>query len=284
MHKNGIKILNLMFRPNESICVSDNKYAFHSIPLKNIFNKTITLTSPNNNIMNRTISTDTIRLVALNPISGIRNDENCTAYRNFLVEIDNFHPKEQIKYINKLKLPYSASIFSGNKSIHFLISLSKDIPNELEWRLLAEWTLKIVNAADQNTKNPSRSIRIPGPTRNDKKQMLIKYNGPVKNKDFIDWLKSNKSSYPGRKKIVHYDGNIDSSKIKKWVLDKLLYGVDTTKGRNSQWYAIAYEFALSGLPEDRTIKYLRKSFIPERDFKEKEWLSTIKSAYKHALG
>jgi hypothetical protein len=284
LHENGQKLLNLMFRPGEDVCVSHNKYGYHSIHLKSAFKDEVELIPTDPERKHEKVSTDSLLLVALNPIQGYRQDENCKAYRNFLVEIDGQELKAQIDYIKAIKMPYSAIIFSGNKSMHFLISLDQDLQNEKTYRIISEWILRSVTWADQKTKNPSRSIRIPGAMRKEGRQRLIEFKGPVSLSDLTAWLKTHPEARPkGRVKKVPTE-DMDYSRVKKWARDRLRHGLDPHKGRNQQWYAIAYEFALSGYSEDDTIKFLDRFFNPDRDFKEREWLTTIRSAFKHAHG
>lgn len=284
MHKTGQDLLNLMFREGESICVSDSKYAYHSVYLNSALSDSVKLVSPNPEYGIKEVNTNTLTLVALNPITGWRNDESVTAFRNFLIEMDYGPLPQQLAYVKKIGLPYSAAIFSGNKSLHFLISLDTDLKSEKMWRTMAEWTLSIATAADQNTKFPSVQIRIPGAYREPgKRQLIVENRGPTSRKDFIAWL----SKYPNAKPKVEekrvINGEADFSKLKKWVPQRLANGnIGAKYGRNKEWYAIAYEFAICGYNLENTMDVLSGYFIPDRDFKEKEWKTTIKSAFKGA--
>jgi hypothetical protein len=282
LHETGQKLLNLMFRPGEEVCVSHNKYAYHSFSLENAFKDQVTLVPPDMERPNEFVKSDKLTLVALNPIHGFRSDEKCTAFRNFLIEMDDFELKAQIEYIKSLGMPYSAIVFSGNKSMHFLISLDTDLPNEKIWRKFAEWLLNIATLADQATKNPSRSIRIPGGMRTEGLQRLVELKGPVKLTDLAAFLAKHPEAQPKEpeRRVKHKDFNFPN--IGDWCIELLLDGLKENQGRNRQWYAVGFEFALSGVSEDETIEFLGRYFTPERDFKEREWLVTIKSAFKHA--
>jgi len=283
MDKTGQELLNLMFRPGETVCVSHNKYGYHSIPLENALNGIATLVSPNPDREFEKVETDRLTLVALNPIKGWREDLNCTAFRNFLIEMDYGPLNEQLAYADKIGLPYSAVVFSGNKSLHFLISLEQDLPNEEVWRVMAEWTLAIATAADQNTKNPSRQIRIPGAFREPgKKQLIVKNNGATKLADFAAWLAKHPDAKPRPPEKREISGEADFSKLKPWVKQRLAKGVVGFKsGRNKEWFAVACEFALAGYSEDEATEILSGYFSPERDFKEREWKTSIKSGFKY---
>lgn len=283
MDKTGQELLKLMFRPGETVCVSHNKYGYHSVPLENALDGDTTLVSPNPDREIEKVSSDKLTLVALNPIKGWREDLNCTAFRNFLIEMDYGPLAEQMAYADKIGLPYSAVVFSGNKSLHFLISLDTDLPTEEVWRTMAEWTLAIASAADQNTKNPSRQIRIPGAFREPgKKQLLVKNKGATKLQDFAAWLALHPDAKPRPPEKREISGTADFSKLKPWVPQRLAKGIVGAKsGRNKEWFAIACEFALAGYSEDDTMDLLSEYFTPDRDFKEREWKTSIKSAFKY---
>ena len=286
MDNTGKQLLNLMFNPGETVCVSPDKYGFHSVPLENVFSGKVTLVSPlDGNGIERPIKyedSDNLTLVALNPIKGFREDSNCTAFRSFLIEMDTGPLDQQLAYMKALGLPYSAIVFSGNKSLHFLVTLDRDLPSEKLYRLFSEWILNICTMADQMTKNPSRSIRIPGAVREiGKTQKLVELRGKVRILDLVAWLNKRPEAKPKQYEKRIPSDKIDAYSVKKWARDKLRNGLDPNKGRNQQWYAIAYEFALSGYSEDGTMELLEEFYTPERDFKEREWRMCIKSAFKH---
>jgi hypothetical protein len=283
VHENGKKLLQLMFRSGETVCVSHNKYGYHSIPLENAMNGPVILIPPDQKRSWEHPKAEQLQLVALNPINGFRKDENCIAFRSFLVEMDYGPLAEQLAYAKKIGLPYSAVIFSGNKSLHFLITLDEDLENETVWRRMAEWILGIATVADQVTKNPSRNIRIPGAERESGKfQKLVEFKGPTKLSDLITWLSKHPDAKPKPPERRIPTGTYDFSKLKPWVIDRLMNGLDPTKGRNQQWFSISMEFALAGYSEDDTFNILQDFFLEERDFKEKEWQTAIKSGFKHA--
>ena len=127
MHEDSKKILNLMFRPGESLCLHHNAYSYHSFPLETVLNdNTLAMvpTDPSRPI--EYIDSSRMILCSLNPIKGFRKDENVYKYRNFLLELDVGDIKSQVDFIHQMGIPYSAMIFSVNKSCHTLISLSED--------------------------------------------------------------------------------------------------------------------------------------------------------------
>ena len=284
MHEDSKRLLNLMFNPGETICPHHNKYSYHSVPLENAISDTVTMVSSNPDIPNKTVSSDKMIFVSLNPVLGFRNDENVYKYRNILVEIDTGTLAQQMEYVKRLQMPYSAAIFSGGKSIHFLISLDRDLPSEEIYRTLAQWTFNIVDLADKDCKNPSRSIRLPGAMRdNGNQQKLLEFHGKVKLDDFKEWL--GKKSYLKPKPLEKHKistGLGDISRLKPWTQKILFDGIDNSKGRNNQYFSIACDFALANYSLDDTISMLEERvFSPERDFTRKEFLNTVKSAFRH---
>ena len=282
-----------MFRPGETVSVSYNKYGYHSIPIEEVLTAPIVTLVPTPESCEKRkiewspenfekINTEKLTLVALNPIKGFREDRNATHYRNFLVEMDDGTADEQMAYIKRIGMPYSAVVFSGNKSLHFLISLDKDLPSENVYRVFSMWTLAIAQAADQNTINPSRSIRIPGAEREPGKfQRLVEYRGPVSINEMSAWLNKFPNCKPQKPEKREISAEVDFSKLKSWVADRLVNGLLPNQGRNKQWFSIACEFALAGYSEDDTLDILGGFFTPDRDFKEREWKTAIHSGFKY---
>lgn len=261
------KFLNLFFNPGEEICFSPNKYARPSeVQEKFDENKTV--------------------LVAINPIKGQRNDENVTAYRTFMVECDDEALESQWKYIKDSSFPFSYCCFSGNKSLHFALILEYDLPSSHIYRHIYQWILNILTKADQKTKNPSRSIRFPGAIRSDtnKEQRLVYMGERVKYEKLGEWLNKHIDKKPeslvrnvAKSSVPNFNG------IKPWVAQALIDGIHNMEGsRNQRWMSIGCEFALNGYDLDFTINYLQKYFQEQSDFKEREWLTAVKSGWNYA--
>lgn len=289
----GIKLLNLMFFPEESACVSINQYGYHSISMEEILTKDfVGLLPPTKDnessddwLKRKTmVPTKDLIFIALNPIQGQRSDANCYKYRNFMIEIDTGELKAQKEYILSQGIPYSAIIFSGNKSLHTLVSLDEDLKDENHYRLLSEWTLNIMTACDQNTKNPSRSLRLAGSIRPDtgKKQVLVEFKGKIKLSDYMDWLEKHPESKPKPIEKMKPSGNPDYRLVKPWV--KLALHNKTHKiwdqGRNRGWFSLACEYSLAGYDIDNVLDIMSNHFEPDKDFNHKEWKRTIESAFK----
>ena len=287
MHEDGQKLLELMFKQEETVCVSNSKFSYHSIPLENALQGTVTLLPPLKNDKTweeQAIYCDSseLLLVALNPIEGYCRDNNVKSYRNFLIELDIGTIDEQIEYIKRSGLCYSAMIFSGGKSAHTLISLDQDLPDSTMYRKIIEWIMNILTLADKACKNPSRKIRIPGAERTPGKfQELLEFKGKVKLEDLSNWLQKHPNSMPkDPKKRLPFTGVPDLSRMKPWSIKMLEKGFPAGMGRNSGWFILSCDAFDCGFNEDQIIELFRPYFTEESDFNEREWLSTINSAFK----
>jgi hypothetical protein len=284
VNTNGQSLLKLLFNTGELLCLSDSQFSYHSVDLDTALGDNVTLISPNADVLVRQVSTDSIILVALNPISGFRNDKNCYIFRNFLVELDNYERNLQIGYLKKLEIPYSAMVWSGSKSTHTVISLSEPLPDEKTYRLIYKWILNIVSLSDQALGNPSRSFRNAGVIRPETglEQELIELKTRISHKELFAWLNKYEHLRPkAKEKKVVPPGQADFSRLSPWARIMLIKGIDfKDRGRNQTYYALAFDLAKAGFTEDVGTELLLERFVEERDFKEKELLTTIASAFK----
>lgn len=282
MKKSSEDFLKLFFKEGEEICVSHNKYAYHSVSQD--LDSEIVLVSSNEKLPPRYIKEDDINLVSLNPIKGFRNDQNVTSYRSFLVEMDDGSLAGQKKYIEEMGMPYSICVFSGSKSLHFGIVLKEDLPSMSVWTKTNKWILNVMEKADQQTLNPSRSIRFPENMRKGgKKQTLVSIGERISQEELYNWL----NKFPDKKpkpetKLFEPTGleldrdSIGAVPVK--VKEKLEEGV--TFDRNKTWFGLACDMAKAGIPIEETIEIFSEHFQEEHDFKLKELHSCIKSGYK----
>lgn len=278
------KLLKLLFNPGETICVSPNKLAYHSVSQEELLGEFI-LTPPPDAYRPEPIQSNLseIQTLAINPISGFRRDENVTAFRSFLVELDDGALQEQFQYVKSLNMPYSVCVFSGSKSLHFGIVLEEDLPDENTYRIFAEWILAIVERADQKTKNPSRGIRCAGNIRKEtgKEMLLLDCKERVKFMDLVNWLNQYPDKDP-RLKLAARDssGSFEIHGVPKWVWDKLNFGINEGNGRNNEWFGIFISFSRAGYSYESMIDSLQEYFVPERDFSRREWEGIAKKAAK----
>jgi hypothetical protein len=285
-------LLSLMFEPEDEICVSDCKGAYHSMPQATVFNGEVPLVHPNQNKPIRKVKTSNLTMLCINAIKGWRRDEFVTSHRTFLWEIDVGSLASQMQYMQNIGLPYSASIFSGNKSIHFITVLDESIDAKT-WRMLNVWGLSIGTLFDQNPddhtldnncKNPSRSVRIPAAIRPDtgKEQKLIELKSRVKLDDFMAYLNKYPHLRPKeREERKGLTSQKDYDRLSSWCRSQFKDGIDFSNGRNKTFFALGCDLAKSGYSENETIEILEQYFVEEHDFKYKEFLTAIKSAFTY---
>ena len=276
------KLIDLMFRPDDTICLSNSQWAYHSMPIPYVLDGEVVLVSPSSKVPNKTVNTKDLVLMSINPIKGFRKDSGVYRHQNYLFEIDTGSLASQMAWTKKLGLPYSAAVFSGSKSLHFLLALEEELDAKT-YLFLYEWALAIGNFFDPACKNPSRCIRIPGAIRPEtgKEQKLVEIGNKVKLADFRSWLEKHPDSMPKpkeRKKTSSYKG---FDKLSFWAVKQLKDGIDFTKGRNRAYFALACDIYRTGYSEDDAAEILLLNFNEESDFKEKELLTTISSAYKY---
>jgi hypothetical protein len=258
--------LELFFNPGEEICFSANEFAYPSEPQENI-------------------NEENTVLVAINPIKGKRRDENVTNYRTFMIECDDMPIAEQRDYVKKMGFPFSYCCYSGGKSLHFALVLDHDIPSEHIYRHTYQWILNIMTEADQKTKNPSRCVRFPGVIRPGKKEQKLLYMGKrVSTKELGIWLSKHADKTP--KPLVRKNKNTgkpDIRGVNKWTKTTLKEGVHNQEGsRNQIWMSIGCEFSLNGFNLHDTISVLERFFEEQDDFREREWLTAVKSGWNYA--
>lgn len=277
------KFIDLFFNPNEEICVSHNKYAYHSVTQESLERETIELVSPNSSIQVSTIEPSEINLLTINPCSGFRNDQNITKFRSFLVELDTGTLHSQAKYVNEMGMPYSVSVFSGNKSLHYGIVLEDDLLTIDSWRHINQWILNIMKQADQQTKNPSRNIRFPENIRNETglEQKLIYLGKRISQVELFMWLNKHPDKRPSIIVPKLRNPSPIVGDIPEWVKKKLREGI--TEERNKNWFIISMIFAENGFTKEETTDILMDNFEEQADFKTKELLFCIDSAFKRKI-
>lgn len=275
-------VLKTLFNPEETMCVSHHKLAYHSISQEEFYSGKITLKSPKDYEVN--VKSSDICLLAINPINGWRKDEDVTAYRSFLIELDDIPLPDQIKYIEEMKMPYSLAVFSGGKSIHYVITLDEDIPTYNIWKDVNRWITNILTQADQQNQSPSRSMRFPGAIRKPTgiKQILLRNNGRISRVDLTMWLNNFLDKKPPKPRVMKPKKHISLVALPKFI-NNILEGLrdgQMEDGRNQSWYKVGRLMSERGISLEDMIEYCENFFIEEPDFKRREWETTLKSAYK----
>lgn len=279
-------LINLLFNPTESFCVSPDKFAKKSI---NALSDTVYLQGNNSKSDKfQAVRASDLQFVCINPISGARTDDNVTAYRSFLLEFDTMSLEDQQKLIDNSELPWSARVFSGNKSYHYIITLDKDLPKEV-WTFYYKWLLNIFPQADQSCKNPSRASRFGGNVRKDTgKTMNMIVKQRVSQDELDAFLSKSPDAKPSARKKREEKVNLDD--LPPGFIPPVLktlklgyYHPAFQTGRNQGWFVTACQLAKYGYDEDQCFRALSPFFEEESDFTIDEFENCIKSAVKKVL-
>lgn len=138
--------------------------------------------------------------IRFNPLDGKgAKDINVTDYRYALVESDNMELSHQNAIIRELELPVACLLHSGGKSIHAIVKVDATSYEEYKKRVnyLFDVCKKNGLKIDKQNKNPSRLSRMPGVTRNGKKQFLIDTNIGKENwEDWYEWIEAVNDDLP----------------------------------------------------------------------------------------
>lgn len=126
--------------------------------------------------------------IRLNPMRlGGAKDEDVTAYRHALVEWDNISAEEQWNLITQSKIPVTAVIASGGKSLHAWVKVDAANRREFDDRVKILYDHFEGSAAlDGKNKNPSRLSRLANCARGKKRQELLALN--IGAESFGAWL------------------------------------------------------------------------------------------------
>lgn len=158
--------------------------------------------------------------IRINPIKAGSSDKDVTAFRHALLEWDQTPIEEQWQLIIQSRIPCTAVIHSGNKSLHAWVRVdAKDY---------AEYQLRVKQLHDHfegykfdsQNKNPSRLSRLPGVTRATGKQALLAVN--IGAASWEEWANENEeNALPEMKDGVDFLlANIPEPKV---IIDGLLH-------------------------------------------------------------
>jgi RecA-family ATPase len=114
--------------------------------------------------------------IRFNPLDGHGcGNANVTDYRYALVESDVLDLDKQFPAIKDMRLPCVAVVSSGGKSVHAIVRV--DAPNKAEYDKRVRWLYDYCDRhgfiCDKQNKNASRLSRMPGATRNGRRQLLL---------------------------------------------------------------------------------------------------------------
>lgn len=255
-----MEAFNILFEPGEATCLAFDKYG----------NKVSDVFQPYN---------PSYQFFSINPMINKRAGENITAYRNILLESDNTSIKSQLKHIDEIKLPYATLTFSGNKSVHCIISLKTPLKSREEYDRYVELAYKAYGSKkiDSSCKDPGRFSRYPNGT-NDKGniQELLKVGARVDNTDFLWWAKYILGHKQWMQILYGKDCRpIRHIKEKLWMskatTELIQNGITEETSRHNAFTKAVVQLKKSGYDDDEVYDLLADRFtdmIPERGIRE----------------
>ncbi|HYG22740.1 MAG TPA: AAA family ATPase [Verrucomicrobiae bacterium] len=126
--------------------------------------------------------------VSVNPMKiGGSKDADVTAFRHALLEFDEISREEQYSIILQSRIPCTAIISSGKKSIHAWVKVDAKDRREFDDRVKALYAHFADYKPDEKNKNPSRFSRLPFCERGAARQELLALN--VGCDSFAEWAK-----------------------------------------------------------------------------------------------
>lgn len=143
--------------------------------------------------------------ISINPLSDShRDDQYATCKnvqrRNLLFEFDHKSYDDQLSILEKVKPIISRAVFTGNKSIHFIVTLDKNVASEERYRQIWDWynTNYFEGQADPGTRSSHVYTRIPGKLNaNGNEQKLLYENVTMENSD-----KFGGTAYTNKRKLM----------------------------------------------------------------------------------
>lgn len=149
--------------------------------------------------------------ITVNPLKlGGSKDADVTAYRHALVEFDSISPVEQWLLYQQSRLPCTAIISSGGKSVHAWVKVDARDRREYDERVAVLYSHFAAYGIDAKNKNPSRLSRLPNCVRFKARQELLALNTGCAS--FSEWLGEIQSEGTGETVTVETLAGFDAGK------------------------------------------------------------------------
>jgi RecA-family ATPase len=117
--------------------------------------------------------------ICLNPLkdrASARKNANVAAWRHVLVEFDDIPQDEQWALLRRSKLPITAVIDSGGKSVHAWVRVDATNKDNYDRAVRSVYAFFDGYEVDGKNKNPSRLSRLAGAQRGERMQSLLAVN------------------------------------------------------------------------------------------------------------
>jgi hypothetical protein len=220
------------------------------------------------------------------PGRGRRNDDNVTAYRNILIEVDDRPLDEQLVMVENIAFPWTTCVFSGKKSYHFIVALEESLVDRKQYDFYVTWIYSIFHGIiDPANKNPSRLTRLPGTIRRDtgQEQRLIEIRERRTLAQLDAWLQDfpdfrplpAEESVPLPPELTEGELGFPSRATKKFLTQGTDHGF-----QNSSLYKAAKDLQQQGWDEERATPLLLEPLKNTPEFNEELSRHTIRMAFK----
>lgn len=158
--------------------------------------------------------------IRVNPlkVGSKSTDGDVTAFRHTLVEFDGLSPAEQYDLYLKSRLPITAVIFSGGKSVHAWVRVDASSRAEYDERVRTIYDHLAAYGLDPKNKNPSRLSRLPNCERLGRRQELLALKIGVET--FLDWLQEKEIDSFGSRLSVAAMRDFREDDDSTWLLGK----------------------------------------------------------------
>jgi hypothetical protein len=221
-------------------------------------------------------------LFCLNPIhpNSTRREDDLVGFRNILVEMDHGSRYSQVNHINKCKMPFTTAVWSGGRSMHFIISLTEFVDKKKFKSLCKRIHIALERKNDPQCQNGAAFSRLPDVKREatGNQQELMEVRSKVSLADLEAWLlERGVEDLPERVFDTTVSGMGDRFGLSGFTLNCLFQGVH--ENRNATCFRMACDFAQKGWPMEECFE--RVSGVT--DLPETELNSVVKSAYKFIL-
>lgn len=171
-----------------------------------------------------------------------KQSDNVKTFRNFLIEFDKMPLEQQIPYMDSTGIPYSACVYSGGKSYHFIISLDEPVNNILEYKDIFYRIHHLCQEKnDKACSDPARFTRFPNSIRANKRQLVIKINKRVSKQELLarlnttDFLESYKKTswYGSFVEVSEFMQDfVTNDRERQSVIDKIDWYTNSYLGKN----------------------------------------------------
>ena len=272
---NSNNFFNVLFDPNDQICIG----SLHTTSL----------------VKMSAWRESSGEFVSVNALRESRKDTNVTCYRNLLFEMDTLTIDKQTELWKQSGLPISCMTFSGNKSVHVILSLENSLCDVATysalWTLVADYIDKYccIKLVDRNTKNPSRFTRVPGRIRRDTRmeQKLLYVDTRVINDDLYGLVGIPVVPTPTSSKLAPVRLTKSSSLLSglpHYLREKIYDPEDWVEvgRRNTDLFTLASTITrLSGCSKDELVAVLEnvRLHLNSTGFTDREFYRTVENGW-----